>query len=72
MTQPKQASPKRRPQIPDDESGQPHRSDMGGPDDADHKRTTEDVSLPQVAQDVWVTNFIDRLAGLVRNIGARK
>jgi hypothetical protein len=73
MTQPKQASPKRRPQIPDQDRGQADRADVRGHKDEDSQRGNEDASSRQdVHQDVWVTNFIGRLAGLVRNIGGRK
>jgi hypothetical protein len=78
MDQPKQALPKRRPQIRDHQSGQTHRFGTGEPD---RKRASEAASLPQDArqdehqdehQDPWVTNFIGRLAGLVRDVGGKK
>jgi hypothetical protein len=81
MTQPKQASPKRRPQIPDQDRGQADRVDGRGHQDEDSRRGNEDASSRQdvqqdapedVHQDVWLTNFIGRLAGLVRNIGGKK
>jgi hypothetical protein len=81
MTQPKQASPKRRPQIPDQDRGQANRVDVRGQQDEYPQRGNEDASFRQdvhqdapedVHQDVWVTNFIGRLAGLVRNIGGKK
>jgi hypothetical protein len=73
MMQPKQASPKRRLKFRIRIAGKPIASMCAGHQDEDPQRGNEDASSRQdVHQDVWVTNFIGRLAGLVRNIGGRK
>jgi hypothetical protein len=81
MTQPKHALPKRRPQILDDVTGQTNRADARAhkavnphQDASLHGDATQKDALAQDAlhQDAWITNFIGRLAGLVRNTGGKK
>jgi hypothetical protein len=69
MTQPRQVLPKRRPQRGDDEVAQAQHFDARRHDDANLQQDAlrQDV----LHQDAWVTNFIGRLAGLVRHIGKK-
>jgi hypothetical protein len=73
MTQPKQASPKRGPPTPDRETGQARRAKLGE-DSRPHQAPAQDDPPQRDAshQDMWLTGFIGRLAGLVRNIGDKK
>jgi hypothetical protein len=61
MTLPEQALLRRRRQILDDETGAAHRFNGGTREDKIH----EDANH----EDRWVHSFVDRLAGLIRNIG---
>jgi hypothetical protein len=74
---------KRRLAAAADETGKAHRRDAREHQDRAHEDTSrhEDISLYEDTsphedissrEDTWVTNFIGRLAGLVRNIGGRK
>ena len=69
MTQPRQVLPKRRPQSGDDEVAKGQYIDTRRHDDANLQQDAlhQDV----LHQDAWVTNFIGRLAGLVRHIGKK-
>jgi hypothetical protein len=59
MTQPEQALRRRR-QILDDETGDPHRFNA---------REYQDAWAPE---DKWVKSFMARLAGLIRNMSSKK
>jgi hypothetical protein len=84
MNQSRQALPRRRLQTLTEESGQAPRFDVRKHEGADHQQVNEDARLPEHPhpdsldagkdryQDAWVTNFIGRLAALVRNIGDKK
>jgi hypothetical protein len=61
MTLPEQTLLRRRRQILDDETGAAHRLSEG---------TRQDTVLEDANHgDRWVSSFVDRLAGLIRNIG---
>ena len=64
MTLPEHILIKRRLQIPDEKIRRPQRFDAREPEDTWLHRDTH--------EDSWVTNFVTRLAGLVRNIGSGK
>jgi hypothetical protein len=80
MTQPKHALPRRRPEIQDDGIGKAPRVGVREHDDArlDQQANEDTSSRPDALhqdalhQDAWVTNFIGRLAGLVRHIGGKR
>jgi hypothetical protein len=61
MTLPEQALLRNRRQILDDETGAAHRFNGGARQDVPHQEP--------IHEDNWVSSFVDRLAGLIRNIG---
>jgi hypothetical protein len=61
MTLPEQALLRNRRQILDDETGAAQRFNGGAQEDTRHQEPT--------VEDSWVNSFVDRLAGLIRNIG---
>jgi hypothetical protein len=77
--QSRQALPRHRPQTLDEKSGQAPRFDIGKHEDVVHRQVSEDA-LPRhphpdsqdAGKDPWVTNFIRRLAGRLRDIGGKK
>jgi hypothetical protein len=72
MTLPEKALPQRRRQILDDETGTAHRfnvsrrQDTSQPEDPLHGGTFQQDTFHQ---DNWTSNFVDRLAGLIRKLG---
>jgi hypothetical protein len=79
MTQPKHALPRRQTQIPDEGIAprigvREHKDAPPHQDAPAHQDALDQDALDQDAldQDAWVSNFIGRLAGLVRHIGGKK